>query len=1099
MVGRGVATILFTDQVGSTRLRELIGDDGADKIGREHDRIVADAVTSAGGRIVKNLGDGALVVFDSSVDAITAAQRILEGVNVYNRDISEAHRLKLRIGINAGELVTGEDGDVSGLPVAVASRVCEIAGASQIVVTGVVRSLVGRRAKFGFQPLGPYQLKGVVEPVELWTVGAAVVAETQSAETVIPFPEFLRRGVPRLLVGREKQAAAIETAYGAATDGVRFAVVIGEPGIGKTALVSTWCREAVERGATIVGGRCTPDAALPYQPFIEIARAVLGARPGLIADLGPASGNVAQLVPGVVTQVTLPPPVQADPDTTRYLMAEAFARLLRADAAGLPVVVVLDDLHWADEHSLGVVAHLARYADDLALLLIGTYRDTDLVRNHPLPQLLTDLRRERRLVRIPVPRLTESEVGELIAARFGAEAPEAVVDSISEETQGNPFFIEEITMHLEDEGAIDAHGQWISEVPIEEYGIPEGVRDVVGRRLDRLGDNANAVLEVAAVIGPTFSIDVAGSIAGLDEGQIDEVVISVVSAGIFEEGTGPEEFVFTHALIRQTLYDGLATRRRTRLHRAVGEVFESRGSHPGVVLHHWLHANDPTRALAATVDAASSAQRTSAGIDVLAYLELALDLWDDATDPEGTVGSSHADLVLRVLDSYSDFGDPRGLAISLVEAEIARVSPTDTATLSLLHSALAGQYWVKGRNGDALAAHLEALRLIPDDSPSEELAQVLGSYAAHLMLAGDLDEAIRIGERALAVASALGIAHDTADISRAGAARSRAVGALATAYGNRGDIDTSDRYFDELRQEAQNNGDSRSLLLGYTNQGTVCGVTGKLTKYLQMSDEGATVAAELGRDRWQAILLTNAFEALFGLSRWDEAEDRLRAVPPADTRDKPELARVMSVLILAVERGDGELADGAWEELARVDISDLDPEIRGPSWAARLSQHRWGGDLAAGYDVALEALPLLGDTNCWSAAALLAGSAIELVADALESGAGDATWLEAARSWHDMFVRNNPPALFSAELWATATADLARAGGENDPELWRKAVRAWGGQGYYEAKAKWRLAQALAETDPAHADIGPLLDSAAVVADRLRARPLSEAIHQARP
>ena len=157
MATSGLATVLFTDVVGSTRLRDRLGDDVADEIGVEHDRIIGNALSSTGGRLVKNLGDGALAVFDSSVDAVVAAQRIQEGVALYNRQADDTRQIGVRIGINAGEIVK-ENGDVFGLPVAVASRVCDTADAGQILVTETVRSLIGRRAHFGFASIGTHSL-----------------------------------------------------------------------------------------------------------------------------------------------------------------------------------------------------------------------------------------------------------------------------------------------------------------------------------------------------------------------------------------------------------------------------------------------------------------------------------------------------------------------------------------------------------------------------------------------------------------------------------------------------------------------------------------------------------------------------------------------------------------------------------------------------------------------------------------------------------------------------------------------------------------------------------------------------------------------------
>ncbi|MDX2342592.1 MAG: AAA family ATPase, partial [Acidimicrobiia bacterium] len=668
MARSGLATVMFTDLVGSTRLRVDLGDDIADQIGVEHDRIIDDALSSTGGRLVKSLGDGALAVFDSSVDAVVAGQRIQEGVFLHNRQADAARQISVRIGINAGEIVA-DSGDVTGLPVAVASRVCDSAEGGQILVSDTVRLLIGRRAHFPLVSAGTHTLKGVDGPIELWSVEDAIHETDPGSRGAVPFPAFLERAIPGHLVGREEQLSQLDAAYAAAATSVQFAAVIGEPGIGKTSLTSLWCRLAADGGAVVVAGRCTPDVALPYQPFVEVARAVLGANPPKLFELGPAAGNIARLVPGIEVPKGLPVPIQTDPDTIQYLMAEAFAALVKPGADEPPSVVMLDDLHWADEHSIAVLAHLAR-RDETSALIVGTYRDTDLVRSHPLPKLLVDLRREHRVVRIPLQRLSDDEVEQMISGHFGSGAAPEVIESIAEETQGNPFFVEEITSHLEDEGAVDADGRWISDTPIGDYGIPEGVRDVIGRRVEHLGEDVVATLEVASVIGPNFSIDVAGAIAGLDERAVDAVVDAAMNARVIHEGDGADEFVFAHALLLQTLYDDLPTRRRTRLHRAVGEALERREVPPATQVKHWLNADRPDKALVSALAAATAAELALAVSDTTAHLELALDLWGDVENPETVAGVSHADVVIRLGRVYFDLGGRNEEAMALIAAEL---------------------------------------------------------------------------------------------------------------------------------------------------------------------------------------------------------------------------------------------------------------------------------------------------------------------------------------------------------------------------------------------------------------------------------------------
>ena len=1081
MAGSGLATVMFTDLVGSTRMRERLGDDVADEIGVEHDRIIGDALSSTGGRLVKNLGDGALAVFDSSVDAVVAGQRIQEGVSVYNRQVNESRQIGVRIGINAGE-VARDKGDVIGLPVAVASRVCDKADGGQILITETVRSLIGRRARFPYVSIGTHSLKGVDGSVELWSIEDAPSETDTPAGIDIPYPAFLTRGMPRNLVGREEQLGRLDTAYTRAAETVELVAVIGEPGIGKTSLTSTWCRIAADAGATVVAGRCTPEAALPYQPFIEIARAILGARPELLLEIGPAAGNIAQLVPGIEIPPGLPVPIQTDPNTTKYLMAEAFASLLEPRAGEPSAVAVLDDLHWADEHTIAVLAHIVR-RDELPALLIGTYRDTDLVRSHPLPQLLADLRREHRVERISLQRLSEENVAEMVSGHFGTAATPDIVQSIADETQGNPFFVEEITTHLQDEGAIDASGRWVSDIPIGEYGIPEGLREVVGRRLQHLGEDAVSTLEIAAVIGSDFSIDVAGSIAGLDEIAIDEVVETATNARVITEGDGADEFSFAHALLRQTLYDSLPTRRRMRVHGAVGEALETRGEPSAVLLNHWLSANENEKALASAMAAAVSAQKIFAGSDALAHLEMALDIWDDVVDPEQIAGVSHAELVIQLSDTTYDFGEINTISILRIRNELDRPD-LDPTTRALLLKLLASHLWGTGHSIESANTLVEALRVVPKNPPNAAHAQILAATATKAAIEGDATEAIQKGHEALALARSVKdqIAEGTALLG------------LATALGNIGRIKESSRYFDDLTELGQNTGVLQFQLIKFVNHAEGLAQHGSLEDALQLTEEGIARASSLGVDRWEMMLHANATRMGFDLGRWNEAEVHLTALDPIQELDFPQINYSVAALTLAAERGDDQITQQEMERLDTFVDAGMDPQTRGTYLECLVSDLRWHGDMAQAYTVGSGALGLLDSDDDWRRAPRLAPFVIETVADAADLGIAEAAWVENARTWHALLAQHPGPRSFISEFRRHAEADLSRAEGHNDPALWRAAVDAWGNQAYYGAKARWRLAQALIEADRTDPEITVLLDQVEEIAERLKARPLLEAV-----
>jgi class 3 adenylate cyclase/tetratricopeptide (TPR) repeat protein len=1075
---------MFTDLVASTRMRDRLGDDVADEIGADHDRIIGEALASTRGRLVKKLGDGSLAVFESSVDAVVAGQRIHEGVLLYNRHVADDRQINVRIGINAGE-VAADNGDVIGLPVAVAARVCDKAEGGQILVTDTVRSLIGRRARFPFVSIGTHTLRGVDDGVELWSIADSPKSKGSRTSADIPFPAFLSRGIPASLVGRDEQMAQLDAAHAAASTTVQLAVVIGEPGIGKTSLTSTWCRTAADDRATVVAGRCTPDAKLPYQPFVEIARTVLGANPDLLLAVGPAAGNIAQLLPGIETPQGLPVPIKTDPDTTRYLIAEALASLLESRNGAPPTIVVLDDLHWADEHSIGVLAHLSR-KDELSALLIGTYRDTDLVRSHPLPTLLSDLRREHRVIRIPLHRLSDHEVEEMISGHFGTAAAAEVVESIAAETQGNPFFVEEITTHLQDEGAIDADGRWISATPIEDYGIPEGVREVVGRRLDHLGADVISALEVAAVIGPSFSIDIAGTIADLDERAIDAVVDAAINARLINEGDSADEFAFAHALLRQTLYDDLPTRRRTRIHRAVGEALERRRAPAAALLNHWLNAERPDKALASALAAAAAAEKAFAASDMTANLELALELWDDVDDPVSIAETPHADLVIRLTWAQSDFGSAEHEApIARISTELERAD-LDDRTRALLLVSLSRHLGLQGHTARARTTADRALRLVPKETPNEAYAEALAAVAGLRMLNAESSAAIMMAEDALDVAKA----------SASERAELQALSSLASATGNLGQIEESTRHFDQLAERAHTLGFLRSQLIVFVNQGSTLHLNGYTTEALDLTERGIARTRELGVDRWEAMLHGNAADLLFDLGRWDEAHNHLVAVTPPPAVDHPQINISLMTLQLAAERGDDAATERELARLGHLTIEEMDSQFQGPYWASRVSDLRWHGALSDAYRLAVTALEMLGREEAWVQTTRLTAHAVEVVADAAEAGIADASWMAEAEAWQSRLSTETIAPQLTGGFGLTAAADLGRAHGKNDPELWRAAILVWDDTDncYNGAKSRWRLAEAIREHNPTDPEISALLATAEEVALGLKAKPLLEAV-----
>ena len=250
-------------------------------------------------------------------------------------------------------------------------------------------------------------------------------------------------------------------------------------------------------GAIVLWGRCDEELGVPYQPFAEALRQYISAVPSdrLRAELGPLGGELARLLPDLRGRVPgIAEPVRSDSETERYRLFEAVGDLFAEMSQAEPVVLVLDDLHWADKPTLLLLRHLVRTAP-MRLLVVGPYRDTDLDRTHPLASVLADLRRDSRAQRIELRGLDEADVAALMEAAAGHDLDETargLSRAVHGETQGNPFFVGEVLRHLAESGAIvQRDGRWTTDLTLEAIGIPEGIREVVGRRLSRLSDTAN--------------------------------------------------------------------------------------------------------------------------------------------------------------------------------------------------------------------------------------------------------------------------------------------------------------------------------------------------------------------------------------------------------------------------------------------------------------------------------------------------------------------------------------------------------------------------------------------------------------------------------
>jgi class 3 adenylate cyclase len=516
--GRSTAIVLFTDLVRSTELRSRLGEEAAEVLRHRHDDLVTGVVEANRGRLVKHLGDGVMASFTGASDALAAAVGIQQALDRHNRSGASGVPLEVRIGVSAGD-VAFEEADCFGTPVIEAARLCAAATGGQILVTDVVRLLAGTGGGYDLRPVGPLDLKGLPAPVS-----ACEVAWEPLPAPFLPMPPLFT-DIGRIFVGRGRELERLEQLWkeGAAGE-LRVAFLAGEPGVGKTRLAAELAREVHEEGATALAGRCDEDMGVPYQPFVEALRHFLDFTPDgdLPQRLGRYGGELTRLVPELTARLPeLPPPLCSDPETERYRLFDGVAAWLAALSSDRPLLLVLDDLHWAAKPTLLLLRHVIRSSEPARLFVLATYRDTEVSRIHPLAELLADLAGQTGVERISLTGLDSTGVVAYMQRAAGHDLDEEdlrLAHAIHEETEGNAFFVREMLRHLTETGALSwRHGRWFMRLPVEELGIPEGVREVVGRRLSRLSAEANRVLRMAAVAGTEFGAFHVEEVGGVGE------------------------------------------------------------------------------------------------------------------------------------------------------------------------------------------------------------------------------------------------------------------------------------------------------------------------------------------------------------------------------------------------------------------------------------------------------------------------------------------------------------------------------------------------------------------------------------------------------
>ena len=754
----GTVTVLFTDVVGSTDLTTRRGDEAAQEILNAQRALVREQIGEHSGHEVKTMGDGFMVAFASALKAVACAVGIQRALDEHNRGQPLDEQVRVRIGMNTGEVIH-EEADLFGETVNAAARIAAKAKGSQILISEAVKAVMGRARDTELVDRGRFRLKGFPERWHLHEV--AWQEETTAALALAERTPF---------VGREAERGELRRLLDQVAKGQgALAMIGGEPGVGKTRLAEELMAEARQRGMTAFIGRCYEmEGAPPYIPFVEIVEAAIRMFPpeALRAALGDSAPEVSKLMPELRRLFPdIPPSPELPPEQERRYLFNGMRDFLARVGRAQPLLLVLDDLHWADDSTLLLLQHIAQQLHEMPVLILGTYRDVELDVARPLARTLEELLRQRLAHDLSLSRLSEAGVAAMLQALSGREPPAPLVQAIYGETEGNPFFVEEVFQHLAEEGKLfDDQGHWRTDLEVSELDVPRGVRLVIGRRLERVSEDSRRVLTAAAVIGRAFTFELLEALREVDADALLDTIDEAERAHLITstadgapDGQAEDRFAFAHELIRQTLLTDVSAPRRRRLHLRVAEAMErvyarAPEEHAADLAHHLFQAGtgaDPQKTVRYLTLAGERALGMAAFEDALRYYDSALSL-QPTDDRRG-----RADLLFKRGQAQRSLGRWEESLADWRQALDAYEELGDTEAVGRLSGEMSHQLAWGARFVESLEIARRGLIAL-GERVSTDRCRLLGASGGTLSMAGQYADASSMLAQSLPMAEQLG-------------------------------------------------------------------------------------------------------------------------------------------------------------------------------------------------------------------------------------------------------------------------------------------------------------------------------------------------------